>query len=144
MGILGFFMTYSRGQLDMEEAMPIVSRAWPLGVMLLCFLFPSTNWFEPTFLTYPFLERAIDRFLYVTFTFVCIFTLDRLSRDKACVPMPDVLQWASLLLYLFHPVFIAILVTVGLQDAILVWLLSTALSTMFAAILVAVRRRRRH
>merc|ERR1712113_11246 len=57
--ILGFFMTYSRGQKDVEEAMPVVSKAWPIGVVLLCFLFPSTNWFEPTFLTYPFLERPV-------------------------------------------------------------------------------------
>jgi len=138
---LGFLMTHTRCRTDVvDAAQPIVSRAWPLGVILLVFLCPSTNWVEPTFLTYPFLVRPIDRSTYVAFTFVALFALDRISRDKECARMPDVLQWASLLLYLFHPVFIGVLVSGGIQQAGSVWIGCTLMSIVLSAGLVGVKR----
>merc|ERR1712190_700449 len=81
---LGFLMTHSRCHDNPLEVKPVVSRVWPVGVIVLCFLSPATNWVEPTFLTYPFLKRTGDRCTYVAFTFACVFSLDRMSRDREC------------------------------------------------------------
>lgn len=94
---LGFLMTRPRKGVDSK---PCLSKYWPLVMVLLAFVIPSTNWYFAAMLPYPYFPGMLDRSLYAAGTFTWIFIIDRCSRTMPCEPLPRVLHLFSLVLYL--------------------------------------------
>jgi len=135
---LGFVMTRARKKPE-DDVEPLLSRAWPLVIILMTFLAPSSNWFQAGNLTYPFYPHVLDRALYVGGALIVIFTLDRVGRDlQQCLPLPAVLSWTALLLYLIHPTIISLLVLCGLMDVGITWILCLLVSFIASTAIWAV------
>jgi len=137
---LGFVMTHARVGPAGDRAEPLVSTVWPVILIVMTFVAPSTNFDAAGMLTYPYYSRAVDRCLYVAGSLVLTFVLDRASRGVRCRPLPNVLGHTSLLLYLFHPVLITVLLALGLRSLMLIWLGSCAVMLLAVAALLGVQR----
>lgn len=133
---LGFVMTHDRqvGPTKIDTAQPLLSRAWPVMLLLVTAVAPSTNWDVAGMLTYPFFADCVDRCLYVAGAVALMFILDRVSRGVQCMPLPNVLGQTSLLLYLIHPVLITVLLWSGRRSVMHVWLLSVSTVAIFMAL----------
>jgi len=138
---LGFIMTRARLVPAGDEASPLISRVWPLMLLVFTFFAPSTNWDLAGMLTYPFFKGALDRCLYVGGALVIFFLVDRGSRGVGCDPLPRRLAHVGLLLYLFHPVLITLFLSLGLRSVPLVWLCCLASATALVFIMCSCRRK---
>mmetsp|Transcript_127728 Transcript_127728/g.367656 ORF Transcript_127728/g.367656 Transcript_127728/m.367656 type:complete len:223 (+) Transcript_127728:2-670(+) len=121
---LGFLMTHARmeGPLRKDSVQPLLSEVWPVSLLLVTVVAPSTNWDLAGMLTYPFFHEAGDRLLYVGGAVTLVFVLDRVSRGVHCTPLPGVLGQTSLALYLFHPLLITGLLQLGMRSVMHVWI----------------------
>jgi len=124
---LGFVMTKNR-----EIAAPLISRFWPLAVVLAVLVAPSSSWSMSGHMTYPYYADALDRSLYLTGALTFVFGLDRISRNIACEQLPGFLEKAGLLLYILHPVIATCLIAAGVQTIASVWLLATSIAVAVA------------
>jgi len=124
---LGFVMTKNR-----EIAAPLISRFWPLAVVLAVLVAPSSSWSMSGHMTYPYYADALDRSLYLTGALTFVFALDRISRNIACEQLPGFLEKAGLLLYILHPVIATCLIAAGVQTIASVWLLATSIAVAVA------------
>ncbi|CAE8597951.1 unnamed protein product [Polarella glacialis] len=147
---LGFVLTLARLP-GSDEASPVVSKYWPLVVVLRVVTVPSTNWSIAGNLTYPYFPRMLDRVNYVLGAIVLMFVFDRAGRYISCEPLPTVLATTTLLLYLLHPVLMAFILSIfsngsWFREANQVWLgslvLCLALVWSAGAIKQVVSRRR--
>merc|ERR1719436_1223512 len=126
-------MTRARraGLSKMEDiAMPLASKVWPLTAVLVAIVAPSTNWDLAGMLAYPFWTSSVDRCLYVAGALTVVFVVDRTSRTVDCMPLPRSLGQASLMLYLFHPVFITALLALGLQSITGIWVFQVVMTAV--------------
>lgn len=136
---LGFVMTLGRsGPL---EAKPLVSRCWPCAIIICTLVAPSTNWDQAGMLTYPFFRQTMERCLYVSGALVVCFVIDRCSRGVECDPLPRVLGHIGLALYLFHPVFITLFLSLGFRSVQEVWLSSVVSTAAMIFVMFGLRRR---
>mmetsp|Transcript_83291 Transcript_83291/g.236031 ORF Transcript_83291/g.236031 Transcript_83291/m.236031 type:complete len:510 (+) Transcript_83291:36-1565(+) len=132
---LGFLLTRARLSAEGDLVEPLVSRAWPLGLVLCIGVAPSTNWDLAGMLTYPFYVNILDRCLYVAGAVTVMFLLDRFSRVMVCDALPQVLGHASLVLYLTHPVLITLFLSMGLRSVPIIWLCCAVVAISLAAFL---------
>lgn len=109
------------------DAKPLLSRVWPLAIFVAVICAPSTNWKLAGNLTFPYFTAVMDRVLYVCGGVVVVFILDRCSRQMTCAPLPAWLNYASLILYLSHPVLMTIMIAAGMRSAGAMWMLGTGL-----------------
>lgn len=107
---LGFTMTLTR-----EKSGPVLSRCWPLSILLIIVCAPSTNWFSAGMPTYPWMPKVRDRVLYTLGSLVCVFILDRVGRTFSAAgllaPLPRPVQMGALLGFMFHPACIVLIVS---------------------------------
>lgn len=115
---LGFLVTHPRRSLNgSEDAEPLMSEYWPVMIFFLAMCSQSTNFsLSGGNLTYPYLHRPADRAAYVSYAAMVMFIFDRVSRWKQCQPLPSLLNYASLVLYIFHPVVCTVLLAFGLES----------------------------
>merc|ERR1712190_289279 len=90
---LGFILMRARregvnGEDDSVGA--LMSRAWPLVLVLAIFCSPSTNFSMDGVITYPYQAYWVDRSFYAAGTTLMIFVVDRVSRKAPCSPVPNV------------------------------------------------------
>lgn len=140
---LGVVMSRSRrdGIYGEEDGVkPLMSRAWPLMIILIVLFAPSTNWSYDGVITYPFQPHRIDRCLYAAGTVTMMFILDRTSRTNPCIAVPELLSWAGLVLYIFQIVIITVLMQLGVRSVEGVALLSMLVAVVITAIVMGVHR----
>lgn len=122
---LGYLMT--RPRKDMSDPIdPIVSRAWPLVIVLAVIFAPSTNWYMGGVLTYPYFDHAVDRGLYNAGTLLALFVADRSSRALECCPLPEIIGIASIVLYVFQIVLLTCFMQVGMRQPYQIWAAAAA------------------
>jgi len=124
---LGFVMTRTR-----ETATALVSRCWPLAVVLGVLVAPSSSWSMSGHMTYPYYAEALDRGLYLAGALLIIFALDRASRSIACEQLPAFVGNAGLLLYLLHPAIATCLVASGMRTIVSIWFWVTIIAMAIA------------
>merc|ERR1711879_567142 len=120
---------------------PLVSRAWPFMIILAVFCTPSTNWMYDGVITYPYKIRSVDRFFYSSGTALMFFVLDRTSRTTSCIPLPGVLSWTSLVLYMFQIVFITVLMQAGMRSVEAIALTAILIAFAVTGITMLIHRR---
>merc|ERR1711957_623751 len=91
------------------------------------------NWQLAGMLTYPYYGYATSRVRYVVGAVVITFILDRVSRVLKAEPLPALLGNTSLSLYLFHPVFITVLLQLGMRNVFNVWLVAIIIAFLLVA-----------
>ena len=100
--ILGWLCS---GDLKKPLANAIISRAWPAALTVHIMTSCSTNWLRRGNLTYPFMERASSRVLYLVPAFFLILASTELAQrlPTLAAPCPSVLQTWTYVLYVSHP-----------------------------------------
>lgn len=134
---VGFNRFFGMGYIMIHaDALPLCQRLWPAVVVGFAFIMPSTNFVLAGNLTYPFFPMAADRILYISFAVVILFSLQRHGHDMQCAALPASLNYASLVLYLFHPAIMTVLVELGFMHVSDIWLLSCVAAFTFTATLM--------
>lgn len=128
---LGFLMTKAK------KTKALTYNVWPVLFVIVPAVAPSTNFFLAGNLTFPYFPSEKDRVLYVAFALVVVFIVDRIGRETRCKPLPPIVLWSGLVLYLFHPAIIAYLVKEGFKDGVYIWFATAAIALgLTAAIMV--------
>jgi len=135
---LGFVMTHAR------SVEPLASNLWPLVAVCGALCLPSTNWYLAGNLMFPYYPRTSDRVQYVVGSVLLVFVVDRLGRLRNPAPLPDVLHWFSLVMYVAHPVFMTTLIAFHVEGVPHIFCGCVVLSLAMALVLRLALPDRRH
>lgn len=138
---LGFLMTFARQGSLRSRLWPLASSCWPVTLIFIPIVSPSTNWELAGMLTYPFFPSTTARCIYVAGAVLMVFCLDRIGRSVNCQPLPELLSRTSICLYLFHPVIITVILQIGLASVMAVWLTTQAVSFVLVVVQAILCRR---
>lgn len=126
----GFFMAVPSFQ-DAEpsdSAQPMLSKMWPLMLVICTAFAPSTNWNMAGMLTYPYYAKTADRALYTAGTFTMFFIMDRTGKLAPCIAQPKVIKVATLILYVFQMTLSTIPIHFGMREIYVITVVESLIS----------------